>query len=317
MPYLAKRLLVAIGVLFIASIAIFMLLHLASGNPATVLAGPDASAAQVAAVARQLHLDQPLPLQYWHWLSGLLTGNLGQSYVLKRPIGALIAQRLGSTVQLMIGATVLMCVGGFAFGVVAAETHSRFVRWLVDLISAAALSAPPFVSAVIFIFVFAISWRVLPASGQLNFLNNPWLSLQYLVMPSVAAALPASAVVGRLLATEMRRVRQDEFVRTAIAKGAGRWRVVLRHVLPNALGPALVELGIRIGELFAGAVVVESLFTRSGIGSLLVSAVEDRDYMLADDLLLMSVAFAIMMQLLTEAGMARIDRRLLLESTLT
>lgn len=316
MPYLLRRCLAAIGVLWLASIVVFALLHLAPGSPATVLAGPDATKQQIAAITRALKLNEPWPVQYWHWLSGVLTGNLGQSYLLDRPIGTLIAQRLGSTLELMVGATLLMCVGGVLLGLAAAQARRRLTRGFVDLISTVALSMPPFVSSVLFVFVFAISWKLLPAEGQAELFSNPWLAIQYLVMPSVAVALPASAIIGRLLATEMRRAEQDEYVRTAVAKGASRRRVVLRHVLPNSIGPAMVELGIRVGELFAGAIIVESLFDRQGIGSLLVSAVNDRDYLLAADLLLLSVAFAIAMQLLTELGMARIDRRLSLDATL-
>jgi len=312
MAYAGKRCLAALAVLFAASIVVFLLLHLAPGSPATVLAGPDASPTQVEAVAKGLHLDQALPLQYWHWLTGVVSGHLGESYILHRPIGSLIAQRLGSTIQLMVGAAVLMCLLGLLLGIAAAESRRRGWRAVVDLLSTVALSAPPFVSSVLFVFLFAITWKVLPAGGQASFLSDPSFSIQYLAMPSVAIAIPGSAVIGRLLATEMRRTRQEEFVRTAIAKGASRWRVTVGHVVPNSIGPAMVEAGIRIGEMFAGAVVVESLFARAGIGSLLVDAVEDRDYLLANDLLLLSVAFAIVMQLLTELGMSRLDRRLAL-----
>lgn len=312
MAYAWRRCLAALAVLFVASILIFLLLHLAPGNPATFLAGPDATQAQVDAVEKALHLNESLPAQYWQWLAGILSGNPGQSYILHRPIGTLIAERLGSTVQLMIGAAVLMCLLGLLLGVAAAESNRRVWRAIVDFLSTVALSAPPFVSSVLFIFLFAITWRILPAGGQASFWSNPTFNIQYLAMPSIAIALPGSAVIGRLLATEMRRTRQEEFVRTAIAKGASRVAVTTRHVIPNSIGPALVEAGIRIGEMFAGSVVVESLFARSGIGSLLVNAVEDRDYFLANDLLLLSVAFAIVMQLLTELGMSRLDRRLTL-----
>lgn len=312
MAYAWRRCLAALAVLFVASILIFLLLHLAPGNPATFLAGPDATQAQVDAVEKALHLNESLPAQYWQWLAGILSGNPGQSYILHRPIGTLIAERLGSTVQLMIGAAVLMCLLGLLLGVAAAESNRRVWRAIVDFLSTVALSAPPFVSSVLFIFLFAITWRILPAGGQASFWSNPTFNIQYLAMPSIAIALPGSAVIGRLLATEMRRTRQEEFVRTAIAKGASRAAVTTRHVIPNSIGPALVEAGIRIGEMFAGSVVVESLFARSGIGSLLVNAVEDRDYFLANDLLLLSVAFAIVMQLLTELGMSRLDRRLTL-----
>jgi peptide/nickel transport system permease protein len=316
MRYVARRLAAAVLVLLIASMAIFVLLHLAPGSPANVLAGPDATQAQIAAVTRQLHLNEGLPVQYWHWLTGVLGGHLGRSYVLNRSIGSLITQRLGSTLQLMVAAALLTAVIGVALGVATATSQRRWLRESVDFVASIFLAAPPFVSSVIFIFVFAITWKVLPAGGQTSFFANPWFSVQYLLLPSIAISLPGAATVARLLAVEMERVSEQEFVRTAVAKGARRSRVVLRHVLPNSLGPAVVEFGIRVGEMFAGAIVVESLFARSGIGSLLVTAVSDRDYLLADDLLLMSVAFAILMQLLTEVGMSRVDRRLVLEGSL-
>jgi peptide/nickel transport system permease protein len=317
MSYLLRRILPALGVLLIASMVIFLLLHLAPGNPANVIAGEDASPAQVAAVTHQLHLDQSLPVQYWHWLTGVLGGHLGESYILHRPIGSLIGQRLGSTLELMVAATLVMVVLGVILGVASAESRFRVVREAVDGLATIFLSAPPFVSSVLFVFVFAITWKLLPAGGQTDFFANPWFSVQYLALPAVAVALPGAATIARLLATELRRTGEQEFVRTAVAKGARRSRIVLRHVLPNSIGPAAVELGIRVGEMFAGAVVVESLFARSGIGSLLVTSVQNRDYLLADDLLLLSVAFAIVMQMLTELGVARIDRRLTLEGSLS
>ena len=311
MPYVGKRLLTALLVLLLASVVIFSLLRLAPGNPAVILAGPDATAAQVAAISRSIGLDESLPAQYWQWLSSILTGHLGQSYILDRGIGSLIGQRIGSTLQLLIAGTLVMAAIGTLLGVLAVS-RNRLVSAAVDFISTVALATPPFVSSIIFIFLFAITIPLLPAGGQESFLSNPSFSVQYLLMPSVAVALPGAAVIGRLLATEMRRTLREEFSRTATAKGASRLRLLLRHVLPNSVGPAVVELGIRIGELFAGAVVIESIFARSGLGSLLVTAVQDRDYLLAQDLLLLAVAFAIVMQLVSEVGMSRIDRRLTL-----
>lgn len=308
--YAARRIGAALIVLVLASMAIFCLLHVASGNPASILAGPDATRSEVSAISRQLGLDRSLPAQYWSWVTGNLTGHLGESYILKRPIGQLIAQRLGSTVELIIGTTIVIVILGGLLGIASASSRNRVVRAVVDAISTVALAAPPFVSSIVFIFIFAVEFRLVPSGGDANVLTSPSMGLKLLVLPAIAAALPGTAVIARLLATEMRRASEEEFVRTAVSKGSGHLRVVLRHVVPNALGPAIVELGIRIGELFAGAVVVESIFARNGIGSLLVTAVEDRDYLLAQDVLLLSVTFAIVMQFLTELTMSKIDPRL-------
>lgn len=310
MKYATRRIGTALLVLFLSSLVVFGLLRMAPGDPATILAGPDAGPAEVENTRHALGLDESLPAQYWHWLTGLLTGHPGQSYIFKQSIGDLIGQRLGNTVQLVVLATLVMIVLGTLLGIGAAVARRGSVRTLVDMLSTVALATPPFVSSTVFIFLFAVSWRLLPVGGQWNFFDSPSISVQFLLMPAVAVALPGSAVVARLLATEMRRTFQEEFARTALAKGAGRARIVARHVIPNSLGPAVVEVGIRIGELFAGAVVVEAIFTRSGLGSLLVTAVQNRDYVLAQDLLLLSVAFAIVMQLLTEIGISRVDRRI-------
>lgn len=317
MRYLSRRLGVAVLVLMLASLAIFGLLHLAPGDPATILAGQDATPAQISLTRHALGLDQSLPAQYWHWLSGLLTGNAGQSYILKQPISTLIGQRIGNTVQLMVLATIIMVVLATGLGVAAAVAPRGPVRAVVDAVSTIFLATPPFVSGIVFVFIFAVTLQLLPAGGQSSFTADPSISIQYLIMPSVAAALPGAAIIARLLSTEMRQSMGEEFVRTALAKGASRARIIVRHVLPNSIGPAVVELGIHIGLLFAGAVVVEAIFARSGIGSLLVTAVQDRDYILAQDLLLASVAFAIVMQLLTEIAMSRIDRRITLRKALT
>lgn len=316
MTYVLKRAGISLVVLFAASIVIFLLLHLAPGDPASTLAGADATPGQVAAVRHQLGLDVPAIDQYWRWLSGLFTGRLGDSYLLHQPISSLVAQRLGSTVQLTVCAAILMIVLGVVFAVLTVGGRRSWLRTVVDLISTVALSTPPFVSSIVLIFMLAITFNVLPSGGQSSFLADPSISLQYVVMPAFAVSLPGAAVIGRLLATEMRRIQGEEFARTAVAKGASHRRALLRHVLPNSIVPAVVELGIRIGELLGGAVVVESIFARAGIGSLLVTAVQGRDYRLAQDLLLMCVAFAIVMQLLAEVAVSRVDRRVVLGKAL-
>lgn len=308
--YVLRRLLGAVGVLLVVSVVIFSLLHLAPGDPASVLAGADADQATVAAVRHQLGLDRPLVTQYLTWMGHLLTGDLGRSFTLNQPIGELIAQRLPGTIQLTVAATLLMAVFGVATGVLLATTRSRVVRQLIDQLATLALALPPFVSGVVLIFLFAVVWRVLPSGGEASMIDTPASWIRRLILPAVALALPAVPVIARLLATEMRRAYDQEFVLTALAKGAGRPRITWRHVLPNSLGPAVIELGIRIGHLFGGAVVAEAIFARAGLGSLLVQAVQTRDYLLAQVLLLLAITAAIMVQLVAEVLMARVDPRI-------
>lgn len=308
--YVVHRVLAAIVILFLASIVVFSLLHLAPGDPASVLAGPDATPQTVAAIRHQLGLDQGPVTQYLHWLGNLLTGNLGMSYTIHQPISTLIGQRIGSTFELTVAASVLMAVLGTAMGVALATSRRVLITRPIDYVSTLMLALPPFVSGIILIFLFAVVWKLLPSGGQASLFDQPGDAVKHLILPGVAMALPGSPVIARLLATEMRRVREQEFVSTAIAKGASPRLITWRHVVPNSLGPAVIELGIRIGQLLGGAVIAEAIFARAGLGSLLVQAVQSRDYRLAQVLLLLAIAAAIAMQLLTELSIARVDPRI-------
>jgi peptide/nickel transport system permease protein len=173
-----------------------------------------------------------------------------------------------------------------------------------------ALALPPFVSGIVLIFVFAVTWRVFPSGGDASLIAAPADALRRLVLPAVALALPGVPVIARLLSTEMRRSQDQEFVLTARAKGAGRQRITWRHVVPNSLTQPIIEVGMRISHLLGGAVVAEAIFTRAGIGNLLTQAVQARDYPLAQVLLMLVVATAIIVQLLVELVIAALDPRI-------
>jgi len=308
--YALKRLGTAVVILFVVSIVVFSLMRLAPGDPAAVLAGPDAPPAAVQAIRHDLGLDRPWAVQYFVWLGHLLSGDLGTSYTMQRPISELIGQRIGSTVQLTIAAAVLMVILGTAMGVALATARSRVVRRVVDWLATVSLALPPFVSGIILIFLFAVTWGLLPSGGDASLFADPGSALRLIILPSVAMALPGAPVIARLLAAEMRRSGDSEFVLTAQSKGAGRRRIIWRHVVPNSLTSAVVEVGIRIGHLLGGAIVAEAIFTRAGLGSLLIQAVDTRDYPLAQVLLLVAVAAAIAAQLVAELVIAAIDPRI-------
>ncbi|WP_327087165.1 ABC transporter permease [Nonomuraea sp. NBC_01738] len=312
MPYWPRKALSALLTLWLSSIVVFALLRLTPGDPAAAIAGPDATAEQVAAIRDQLLLDDPLPSQYLHWLGGLLTGDPGISYQYDRPITDLLAESVGSTVQLALAGILMLPVVGLLTGLALA---SRRFGKAADAFATAALSLPVYVSAVILVFLFAVQLRVLPAGGELSFLAAPDLSVQFLLLPGIALALPAGAVLGRLLATELRRTRQEEFVLTAVAKGVPPGRISRLHVLPGSLGPFVVEFGIGIGELLGGAVIAEELFARNGLGKLMLDSVQNRDYPMAQTLLMLAIAVAVLAQLGTEVVLTRLDPRIKLGVT--
>jgi peptide/nickel transport system permease protein len=310
--YLLRRAPSALLVLLISSVVIFFVLRLAPGDPAVLVAGPDASAETIEAVRRQLGLDRGIVSQYLTWISGLLTGDLGRSYVLGAPIAQLIATGAAGTLTLTAAACVIAALGGGLAGVILATTGNRWLRSVVDALTSLAFAVPTYVSGVLLVLVFAVTLRILPASGQYpgGFWSAPDLALQYLLMPAVCLALPAAAVVARFLAAAMRSTLDEDFIQTGVAKGLSKRRNTMRHVLPNSLPPVVTVFGIQVGQMLGGAIVVEAIFAWPGVGQLLLQGVLNRDYLLVQDLLLLAVTVFVVIQLLTDIVHALIDPRI-------
>jgi peptide/nickel transport system permease protein len=291
----------------------FLLPRLAPGDPAVVLAGADASPETVAAIREQLGLNLSLWEQYFSWMGGLLTGDLGDSFILRRPVSELISARLASTLELALLSTLIMLIVGFTLGILGGSPRSRVARFVLDVFNTIFLATPPFLTGLLLILALGIAWPLLPVSGEVSFLDDPALGLQYLILPAAALALPQAAVIARLLQTSMLTIRSEDFVDLAVLKGVGPRQVTRRHVLRNSVGAAVVVIGIRFGELLGGAIVVESIFARNGLGTLAVTSVQSRDYLVIQVLILGAVFIAVMIQLVSEIVLAALDPRIRLK----
>ena len=311
--YVLRRLPSAVIVLFLASIAIFLLLRLSSGDPASVLAGPDAGADTVAAIRAGLGLDRPLSVQYLIWLRGILTGDLGDSYILHAPIAQLIGDSLVNTLELATGAILLAIAGGSVLGYLMATVRSRTVQNLLGAVTALGVAVPTYVTGVLLVLVFAVTYRVLPSGGVGPGLSDFQIGVQYLLMPAIALSLPTGATIARFLAASMRQTLDQDFIQAGVAKGLRHRRLMAAHVVPNALPPVTTVLGIQIGQLLGGAIIVETIFAWPGVGQLLLQAVTGRDYLLTQDLLLIAVAVFVVVQIVTDVVDAAIDPRIRLE----
>jgi peptide/nickel transport system permease protein len=312
--YALKRVPSALIVLMVASVAVFAVPRLAKGDAAAVLAGPDATEATRDAVRHDLGLDQSTVVQYLHWIRGLLTGDLGTSYIRKQPAAEAIGNAIGQTVTLTCAALLIALVLGGLAGVVLGAGRNRLLTGAVSAIVSLAFALPPYVSGVLLVLLFAVIIRFLPAGGYQPLFDNPEIAVQYLIMPALCLALPMAAVLARFLGASIRQVMDEDFVRTGVAKGLSTRRLVSAHLVPNALPPVLAILGIQIGQLLGGAIVVEAIFAWHGIGDLLVNSVLDRDYVLVQDLLLLTVAVFVVIQTLTDLAHAAVDPRVRLEA---
>lgn len=307
--YLLRRLPSALGVLLLASFTIFLILRAVPGDPAVTLAGSDPSPEAVAAIRQDLGLDRPLLTQYGAWIADVLRGDLGRSYIIGGSVGDLLGQRLGNTVELTAGALVFTVVLGLLFGVLGVTVRNRFGQALLSAVNSVSLIVPAYVSGFLLVFLFAITWPVLPPGGHVSILSDPQIGFQYLLMPALVLALPASAVLARYVKDGLQQSLGEDYTRTARSLGIPARRILWRHALPNALPPVLTVLGMQVGVLLGGAVIIEAVFAWPGLGTLAEQAVTRRDYPVIQAVLLFLVAVYVVVQLLTDLAYALLDPR--------
>lgn len=312
--FLLRKLPSALLVVFVSSIIAFILPRMAPGDPAVVLAGEDATPEQLDTIRETLGLSDPLWQQYLRWLGNVLRGDFGDSYVINRPVFELISARWASTIELALLATVIMIVIGLTLGLLAGSPRSKFSRTLLDVLTTVFLGTPSFLTGLLLILLLGIIFPILPVSGEVSLLEDPVIGIQYLILPATALALPPAAFVARLVATQMIMVRGEEFIDLAVAKGVPSRQIMTRHVMRNSLGTAAVAIGLRFGDLLGGAIVVEAIFARNGLGTLAVTSVNTRDYFVVQVLILGSVIIAVIVQLLSEIALAALDPRVRLDS---
>lgn len=307
--YLLRRLPSAAAVLLLASFAIFLILRAVPGDPAVTLAGSDPSPTTVHEIRHELGLDRPLLTQYGTWLADAVRGDFGRSYVIGGSVADLMGQRIGNTVELTIGAVLFAIVLGLVFGILGATVKNRFGQALLTAVNSVSLIVPPYVSGFLLVFLFAITWPVLPPGGHESILADPQIGFQYLLMPALALALPFSAILARYVKDGLQQAFAEDYTRTATSLGVPRRRILWRHALPNALPPVLTALGMQVGVLLGGAVVIEAVFAWPGLGTLAEQAVTRRDYPVVQALLLFLVAVFVAVQLLTDIAYALLDPR--------
>lgn len=300
LAYAIRRLVQAVPVLLLSTVAVFLLLHLVPGDPALILAGSDASDEVIAAVRQDMGLDQPLPVQYGKWLARVVSGDFGRSYTSRLPVSELIAQRIPATLELAFAAMLLVLLIGLPTGVLSAVKQRSPVDWLVSSFNGLAIAIPSFWFGILAILLFALVLGWLPPGGRVNRMEDPVRALKSLLLPAFTLALHPAASLSRLVRASMLEVLHQDYVRTAHAKGLSQRVVIGRHALRNALVPVLTVLGLQFGRLLGGAVVVESVFAWPGLGRLILDAIGNRDYAVVQAALLLLVLIFIGVNLLTD-----------------
>ncbi|EFC86429.1 ABC transporter permease [Parafrankia sp. EUN1f] len=309
--YLVRRVPSAVLVLFLASVLIFAIIRLIPGDPATSLAGSDASPEAVAAIRHDLGLDQSVPSQYLSWIGNVLTLDFGQSYSVGGEITSLVADGFGNTVILTLSALLLAILIAAVVGPIWATTRNHWLESAITVVNTISVALPTFVSGVLLVLLLTVIFPVLPSAGipPDGMFARLDITAQYLVLPALCLALPVSAVLSRFLAETLRTELRQPYVLTATALGVPRRRLLLRYAMRNALPTTVTVIGLQAGSLLGGAVLVEAIFAWPGIGQLIEQAIGRRDYPVVQVLLLLSVFIFVVIQLLTDVVHALLDPR--------
>jgi peptide/nickel transport system permease protein len=296
--------------LVLASIVVFIGVRALPGDPATAMAGEEATPETVAAISARLGLDQPIPVQYFTFVGNALRGDFGESVRTGTPVQDMIGATLPVTVQLAVYAMLIAVLAGMAFGVVAAVFRGRWPEWLANGFSLFALSVPTFWLGILAVLYLAVQLGWFPASGYVSPFEEPLRGLYYLTLPAVILGMTHAAVVQRQTRSSMVDTLTADFVRTARAKGLSRGAVVFRYGLRNSLIVVTTIVGLQLGGLIAGAVVTERIFGLPGIGKLTLDSVFTRDYPVIQAVVLVITAAYIVINLLVDMLYTVIDPRM-------
>jgi peptide/nickel transport system permease protein len=309
-PEIVRRLLATIPVMGVVAIAVFALLHATPGDPAVIIAGDYATGEDIARIRAKLGLDQPFLTQVGLWLGGIVRGDLGTSIFSGLPVTTLIGQRVGTTAWLTLFAMLISVGIGVPVGVLAAWRKGSWLDRLVMVFAVSGFSMPTFWLGFILVYVFAITIGWLPVQGYSPITAGFWPFLSHLILPALTLSVVYMALIARMTRASMLGVLNEDYIRTAFAKGVAPRGVLIRHALKNASLPVVTIIGIGFALLIGGAVVTESVFALPGLGRLTVDAIIRRDYPVIQGVILIVSGVYVLLNLVIDVLYVVLDPRI-------
>jgi len=309
MEYVIRRVLATVPVMLVVSVIVFLLIHLAPGDPVLLIVGDFATPEQIAQTRAALGLDQPLWHQFVVWVGNVVRGDFGVSLFNQMPVSQLLGQRIGATLSIAFFTILVAVMLSIPLGVLAAYRAGSWIDRLVMVFAVCAFSMPVFLTGYLLVYTFALKLQWLPVQGYRGIAEGvlPWL--KHLVLPCLNLGLLYTALLTRMTRTSMLEVLHEDYIRTARAKGLGVLPV-LGHALRNAAIPIVTTIGVGIALLLGGVVVTETVFSIPGLGSLVVDAVQHHDYTVIQSLLLLSAAAYVLINLLVDLSYSLFDPRI-------
>jgi peptide/nickel transport system permease protein len=308
--YLLRRVLAAIPVMGVVALFVFLLLRLTPGDPAAILAGDNATQAQLERIRASLGLNEPLYIQFFTWINKLLHGDLGVSLMSNVPVTTMISQRIEPSISIALSTIILSIAIAVPLGVIAAWKHGTWIDRFVMGLSVLGFSVPTFVIGYVLIQVFAIDLRWLPVQGFKSLAGGFGPFFERLVLPTLTLSFIYVALIARMTRAAMLDVLGEDYVRTARAKGLGEIAVLMRHALRNAAVPVITVIGTGFALLISGVVVTESVFNLPGVGRLTVDAVLSRDYPVIQAMILLTSLVYVTVNLMIDVAYTLLDPRI-------
>ncbi|KAF1049041.1 MAG: Dipeptide transport system permease protein DppB [Herbaspirillum frisingense] len=310
MPKLLKRLLLSIPTLILVSMVVFSLLAVLPGDPVAAILGMEATPEAAAALRLKLGLDDPLLVQYWHWVWAVLHGDLGRSFIDNTPVAEALWQRLPVTIELAVGSFVVAVVIAVPAGILSAARPRGIANAVGTLVALFGMSVPHFWLGMMFIILFAVKLGWLPASGFVPLSEDWQANLIAMLMPMVVTGLRESAILMRMVRSSLLEVLNEDYIRTAFSKGLRDWQVVLGHALRNAMIPVVTASGLMVSGMLGGLVITESIFSIPGMGKMIVDAIFQRDYVTVQAGVLAATVMVVIVNLCVDLLYSVIDPRI-------
>lgn len=308
--YAASRLTSLLLSLIVASLVIFAVIEIIPGDPATFMLGMNAEADTVAALRDQLGLNGGLLARYTGWVTGMLGGDFGTSYTYRTPVSELVAERLQVSLPLTLYALILSTAIALPVGLYAAARQGGPADLAVMGTTQLGVAVPNFWFAMILVLIFAVKLRWLPSGGFPGWEKGIWVNLKALTLPAVALALPQASILARVMRSSVLETLNQDYIRTARAKGLTRAQAVVRHAFRNALIPVLTILGLQFSFLLAGAIIIENVFFLPGLGRLIFQGITQRDLVVVKSVVMLLVGAVILVNFLVDLAYAAVDPRL-------
>jgi peptide/nickel transport system permease protein len=310
LEYLIRRLALMVPTAFLVTVGSFMLIHLIPGDPATVILAESYTPQAAARIDQDLGLNKPLPEQYVIYLGKLLHGDLGASVRNRLPVTQAIGERLPATLELGAAALLWSLLVAIPMGAIAALRRGRALDVIASGLTVAGISIPNFVLGILLILLFGLVLRLLPVGGYAALTDSVPDNLSRLIMPAIALGTFGAAANMRFTRSSMIEVLNQDYIRTARAKGAGWWRVINRHALKNALIPVVTIVGLQVGAILEGALVTETVFSWPGVGKLAVESIFSKDFPVVQGIVLMAALSYMFANLLVDLAYAWLDPRI-------